>query len=73
MTPQQDGGHLGTSAGFFKHFWLGGVFFMSLVFNIFANDVGGDFISCTPHKIPQLMRPKLFPQFEMEHSEVGLR
>jgi hypothetical protein len=39
---------------------------MTLVFNIFTNDIGGYFVSYTPNEvsvIPQLMRPKLFPQF----------
>lgn len=39
---------------------------MSLIFNTFANDIGGHFISDTSNKIaviPQLMRPKLLPQF----------
>ena len=39
---------------------------MSLVFNIFTNDIGGYFIPYTPYEIaviPQLMRPKLLPQF----------
>ena len=39
---------------------------MSLVFNIFTNVIGGHFISYTSNKItavPQLMLPKLLPQF----------
>lgn len=41
---------------------------MSLIFNVFPNDICGHFIPYTPYKvavIPQLMRPQLFPQFGM--------
>ena len=39
---------------------------MSLILNVFPNDICGYFIPYTPHEvavIPQLMRPQLFPQF----------
>lgn len=41
---------------------------MRLIFNIFVNDIGSHLIPNTPYEIavtPQLMRPKLLPQFRV--------